>query len=247
MAALIEVENVTKRFRIPSAKRETIREHFFGLFTRRTFDDLCVLDSISFHVDQGETVGIMGRNGCGKSTLLKILAGIYRPDAGRVTVRAPITPILELGVGWKGELTARDNIFLTGTAMGLSLAELDAGVGEILRFAELERFENLELKFYSSGMSSRLAYAIAFQAVREILVLDEIFAVGDASFRARCEARYQELAAAGHTVVLVGHDTKTVERFCTRALLLDGAKIALEGTGAEIAKAYDRVVGGKAA
>ena len=244
---LIDVDRLVKTFVIPSAKRETIREHFFGAFKPRTFEELRVLDGVSFQVRRGETIGIMGRNGSGKSTLLRILAGIYQPDGGRVQVNAPLTPILQLGVGWKGDLTARDNIFLTGTAMGLSLAELDAGLDDILRFAELERFANLELKYYSSGMSSRLAYAIAFQAVRDILVLDEIFAVGDASFTARCEERYLELAKNGCTVVLVGHSERIIERFCSRAFLIEGGKLLVEGSGADVARAYGRVVGGQAA
>src|SRR5262249_15334961 len=152
----------------------------------------------------------MGRNGSGKSTLLKILAGIYRPDAGRVAVRGAITPILQLGVGWNPELTARDNLMLTGTAMGLTPHELHQQFDELIAFAELERFVDLQLKFYSSGMSARLAYSIAFRAVREVLLLDEVFAVGDGSFTGKCQQRYQELHAAGHTLVLVSHAPETI-------------------------------------
>ena len=162
-----------------------------GALRPRRFERLQVLDSVSFEVRRGETLGIMGRNGSGKSTLLKIVCGIYPPDRGRVTTRAAITPILELGVGWNPELDAIDNVFLIGSVMGLSLAEIRSSMDEILAFAELERFANLKLKYYSSGMSSRLAYAVAFRAVREVLVLDEIFAVGDAGFKARCEERYR--------------------------------------------------------
>jgi len=180
----------------------------------------------------------MGRNGSGKSTLLKILCGIYHPDSGTLQVRAPITPLLELGIGWNPDLDAIDNVLLMGTVMGMSLAEARGAVDEILAFAEVESFANLELKHYSSGMAARLAYAVAFRAVREILVIDEIFAVGDAGFRARCEARQRELSAAGHTTLLVSHDPRTIERFCPRALLLEGGRFVLEGTGAEVAEAY---------
>jgi ABC-type polysaccharide/polyol phosphate transport system ATPase subunit len=184
----------------------------------------------------------MGRNGCGKSTLLKIVSGIYQPDDGRIIARAPITPILELGVGWNPELDAIDNVCLLGSVMGMSLREIRAAVDEILAFAELERFANLKLQHYSSGMASRLAYAVAFKAVREVLVLDEIFAVGDAGFKARCEERYRTLSAAGHTVIIVSHDPKIIETFCSRALLLDRGRVVLGGTGTEIARAYLRLL-----
>jgi ABC-2 type transport system ATP-binding protein len=184
----------------------------------------------------------MGRNGSGKSTLLKIVSGIYQPDAGSVVVNAGLTPILELGVGWNPELDAVDNVFLMGAVMGLSLAQLRRSLDGILAFAELERFANQKLQHFSSGMASRLAYAVAFAAVREILVLDEIFAVGDAGFRARCEQRYRALHAAGHTLVMVSHAPGIVATFCTRALLLEGGRIVLEGSGDEVAAAYEKLL-----
>ena len=237
-AALIEVDHVSKAFRIPSVRRDTVREHLFGLLQPRRFERLQVLDAISFELRQGETLGIMGRNGSGKSTLLKVVCGIYPPDRGRVEVRAAVTPILELGVGWNPELDAVDNVFLLGGVMGLSLGEIRRSMDEILSFAELERFANLELKHYSSGMASRLAYAVAFRAVREVLVLDEIFAVGDAGFKARCEERYRRLRAAGHSVAMVSHDPLMIGKFCDRAVLLEGGRIVLEGAGHEVAARY---------
>jgi len=180
----------------------------------------------------------MGRNGSGKSTLLKIAAGIYTPDAGQVSLRAAITPILELGIGWNPDLDAIDNIELLGTVMGLSLRELRAAHDEILGFAGLERFANLELRHYSSGMGARLAYAVAFRAVREVLILDEIFAVGDAGFRERCEARYRELHRAGRSMLLVTHDPHVISAFCDRALLLEGGRIIAQGRARDIAEAY---------
>ncbi len=238
MAAAIEVRDVTKAFVIPSERRETIREHLLHLLRPRAFQKLQVLDGVSFDVRSGETVGIMGRNGSGKSTLLKVLCGVYRPDAGTVLARGGITPILELGVGWNPELDAIDNVMLVGSVMGLTLRELERDMDEILAFAELERFSHLKLKHYSSGMSARLGYSVAFKAVREVLVLDEIFAVGDAGFRKRCEDRYQQLRAEGRTIVLVSHDTRVVSTFCDRALLLDGGRIAVEGSGREVVDAY---------
>jgi len=193
---------------------------------------------VSFDLRRGEALGIMGRNGCGKSTLLKIICSVYPPDRGNVRVRAPLTPVLELGVGWNPELDAVDNVCLIGSVMGLSLTEIRQRMDRILAFAEIERFANLKLKHFSSGMSSRLGYAVAFEAVRDVRVLDEVFAVGDAGFRERCEERYRELRQGGHTVLMVGHDPRTIARFCNRALLLDDGKIVLEGPAAEVAERY---------
>jgi ABC-type polysaccharide/polyol phosphate transport system ATPase subunit len=237
-APLIEVDAVSKSFDIPSVRRETVREHLFGVLEPRKFERLQVLDRISFELKAGETLGIMGRNGCGKSTLLKILCGIYTPDAGAVRVHTGITPILELGVGWNPELDAIDNVFLIGTVMGLSLRDVERQLDDILGFAEVERFARLKLKHYSSGMASRLAYAVAFHAVREVLVLDEIFAVGDAGFRAKCDERYRELRRAGHTVIIVSHEGRVITTFCDRALLLDAGHIAMEASGRDIANLY---------
>jgi len=237
-ATLIEVDAVSKSFKIPSVRRETVREHLFGVLEPRKFERLQVLDRISFELRAGETLGIMGRNGCGKSTLLKILCGIYTADAGVVKVHSGITPILELGVGWNPELDAVDNVFLIGTVMGLSLRDVERQLDDILGFAEVERFARLKLKHYSSGMASRLAYAVAFHAVREVLVLDEIFAVGDAGFRAKCEERYRELRREGHTVIIVSHEGRIITTFCDRALLLDAGRVAMEASGRDIANLY---------
>jgi ABC-2 type transport system ATP-binding protein len=219
-------------------RRDTVREHALDLFRRRPHERLQVLDTVSFHLRRGESLGLMGRNGSGKSTLLKIISGIYTADAGHVVVRAPVTPILELGVGWNPDLDAIDNIELLGTVMGMSLRELRAATGEILAFADLERFANLELRHYSSGMAARLAYAVAFRAVREVLILDEIFAVGDAGFKERCQARYRELHQAGHSMLLVSHDPRAIAGFCQRAILLEAGRIIMDGPAAQVAETY---------
>jgi ABC-2 type transport system ATP-binding protein len=236
--AVLDVRGVTKTFDIPSRRRDTVREHVLDLFRHRPMERLQVLDAVNLEVRRGETLGIMGRNGCGKSTLLKIMAGVYRADSGSVVTSAPITAILELGLGWNPDLDAVDNVLLIGSVMGLSLKELRASIGEILAFADVERFANLELRHYSSGMAARLAYAVAFKAVREVLILDEIFAVGDAGFRERCEARYRQLSAAGHTVVLVSHAPPTIEAFCDRAVLIEGGRIVVDGSPRDVVDAY---------
>jgi ABC-2 type transport system ATP-binding protein len=235
---VIAVRGVSKAFSIPAVRRDTVREHALDLFRRRPPEQLRVLDSVTFELQRGESLGLMGRNGSGKSTLLKILSGIYAADDGEVTVRAPVTPILELGVGWNPDLDAIDNIELLGTVMGLSLRELRAATAEILQFAGLERFANLELRHFSSGMAARLAYAVAFRAVRDVLILDEIFAVGDAGFKERCQARYRELHASGRSMLLVSHEPRTIAAFCSRALLLEGGRIIMDGPAVEVADTY---------
>lgn len=237
-SSAIEMTGVSKSFTIPAVRRDTVREHALDLFRRHPTEKLQVLNNVSFELRRGESLGLMGRNGSGKSTLLKIASGIYAPDEGQVSLGAAITPILELGVGWNPDLDAIDNIELLGTVMGLSLRELRGARDEILGFAGLERFANLELRHYSSGMGARLAYAVAFRAVREVLILDEIFAVGDAGFRERCEDRYRQLHRAGHSMLLVTHDPHVVAAFCDRALLLEGGRIVAEGPAGVIAEAY---------
>jgi ABC-type polysaccharide/polyol phosphate transport system ATPase subunit len=236
--SIIEVDAVSKRFRIPTVHRETLREHVLGVFEPRRFERLQVLDRVTLSIRRGEAVGIMGRNGCGKSTLLKIVSGVYLPDSGEVRTRAAVTPVLELGVGWSPELDAIDNVCLIGSVMGLSLGQIRRRMDRILAFAELERFANLKLKHYSSGMAARLGYSVAFEAVRDVLVLDEIFAVGDAGFKARCVERFQELRASGHTMLLVSHDTHIVKTFCDRAILLENGRIDVEGSPDDVVTRY---------
>ncbi len=239
---VIEASSLTKSFVIPSVRRVTVREHALDLFRTRPRERLVILDRINFSVRRGEAVGLMGRNGSGKSTLLKILTGIYAPDSGQLSVRGEVTPILELGVAFNPELDVIDNVYLLGTVMGLSLRDIRTRLDDLLEFAELQRFARQKVQHLSSGMIARLAYAVAFSAVHEILVLDEIFAVGDAAFQARCEARFRELSAAGYTIVLVSHDTRTVARLCTRAVLLERGSVVEDGPAPRVADAYLRLL-----
>jgi ABC-type polysaccharide/polyol phosphate transport system ATPase subunit len=235
---VIEVAGVSKTFTIPSSRRDTVREHALDFFRPRPQERLRVLQSVSFELRHGESLGLMGRNGSGKSTLLKIMSGIYPADSGRVDVHAAVTPILELGVGWNPDLDAIDNIELLGTVMGMTLKQLRGATREILEFAELEQFAHLELRHYSSGMAARLAYAVAFRAVREVLILDEVFAVGDAGFKERCQQKYRDLHRAGHSMLLVSHEPRTIAAFCGRALLLEGGEIVLAGPAERVASRY---------
>ena len=235
---ILEAHGIHKTFIIPSSRRMTVREHALELFRPQKPQRLQVLEGIDLRLEPGEALGIMGRNGSGKSTLLKILAGIYPPDHGKVIRHAPITPLLELGVGWNPELDAIDNVYLLGTVMGMTLREVRDALDEILAFAEVEPFAHLKLKFYSTGMAARLAYAVAFRAVREILILDEIFAVGDQGFKNRCRERYAELRDAGHSILMVSHEPAILAESCDRAVLLDSGKILRQGSAEEITEAY---------
>ena len=200
---------------------------------------------MSFDVEAGETLGIMGRNGCGKSTLLKILCGLYQPQRGTVVRHGTLTAILELGAGWNPELSARDNVLLLGTVMGMRLRDVRRALDEILEFAELCGFADLELKHFSSGMAMRLAYSVALWAVRDVLILDEVFAVGDAGFKTKCQARFDELVARGCTVILVSHESGAIAEHCRRAVLLEGGRSGLDASGAEVAAAYLELLGGE--
>ena len=241
---VLEASGICKTFRIPDVARNTVRQHVLAFFRPRVFRDLHVLRDVSFELRPGESLGLMGRNGSGKSTLLKIIAGIYQPDRGKVVRRGAITPILELGLGWNPELDAIDNVYLIGAVMGLTLPEIRRAVDEILAFAELETFANMKLRHYSTGMAARLAYAVAFHAVREILILDEVFAVGDAGFRGRCEERYRALSAAGHSIILVSHNATIISTFCKRALLLDDGQILCDGPAATVCEEYEELLTG---
>ena len=235
---LIEVDSVSKSFWIPDEPRHTVREHVMAGFMPRPRRRLPVLDSVSLHLHKGEELCVMVANGCGKSTLLKLVCGIYIPDEGTITTRAAITPILDLGVGWNPELDAVDNVYLIGGLMGLSLPEIGRSLDAILEFAELRPFARMHLKHFSSGMAARLAYAVAFQAVREVLVLDEVLAVGDAGFKQRCEARYKEIRAAGHTTLVVSHEPYIIRSFCDRAVMLREGRIVAEGPASDVADVY---------
>jgi ABC-type polysaccharide/polyol phosphate transport system ATPase subunit len=235
---LIELHSVSKSFWIPDEHRNTVRDLVFSAFRPRPLRQLRVLDSVSLSLRRGEALGLMGANGSGKSTLLKILCGIYIPDSGQVVTRGRVTPILELGIGWNPELDAVDNIYLIGTVMGLPLAAVRRDVDEILDFAELRPFARMQVKHYSSGMASRLAYAVAFKAVADVLVLDEILAVGDAGFKQRCEERYRELRDAGCSTIVVSHIPSIISKFCDRALLLESGRFIMDGPADEVAAAY---------
>jgi ABC-type polysaccharide/polyol phosphate transport system ATPase subunit len=237
----IEVVGVEKSFRLPHQQRTTLKEHFLHPFERTTYENQVALANVSFAVERGEFFGIIGPNGSGKSTLLKILAGIYRQSRGEVRIDGVLSPFIELGVGFNPELTARDNIRINGTLLGLSLSELKRRYDEIVAFAELERFVDQKLKNYSSGMQVRLAYSIAIQVDFDILLLDEVLAVGDESFQRKCMDTFERFRAEGKTIVLVSHDLGAIAQHCDRALLLENGVTRAIGAPDDVIDAYHRV------
>ena len=235
----IDVTNVSKTFTVPHEPRLRLKEYFAQPFRERTYDRNEALKNISVSIPHGEFFGIIGRNGSGKSTLLKVLAGIYRSDSGVVRIDGLLSPFIELGVGFNLELSARDNIHVNGTLIGLTGRQIAERFDHILAFAELERFVDQQLKNYSSGMLMRLAYSIAVQVPFEILLVDEVLAVGDASFQAKCAETFRQMRIDGKTVVFVSHGLDAVRSFCDRVMLIeDGACLGI-GEPDEIVDLYE--------
>jgi ABC-type polysaccharide/polyol phosphate transport system ATPase subunit len=237
----IQVEDVKKSFRIPTQRVDSLKERAVHPFASRDYRELRALDGVSFEIHQGEFFGIVGRNGSGKSTLLKILASIYKADAGRIRMAGRLAPFIELGVGFNVELTARENVILNGVMMGLTQRETRGRLDAVLDFAELHDFADLKLKNFSSGMLVRLAFSTMMQADADILLIDEVLAVGDAAFQQKCADAFHEMKAAGKTIVLVTHEMKTVEEYCHRAMLIDAGEIRQIGDPAEIGRQYLRL------
>lgn len=238
----IKVDGISKTFKLPHEKHTSIKGLFVNrLRKRRSYEKQRVLNNISFDVKKGEFFGIVGRNGSGKSTLLKILAGIYRQNKGEITINGKLTPFIELGVGFNPELSGRENVYLNGALLGIGRKEMDELYNDIVEFAELENFMDQKLKNYSSGMQVRLAFSIAIRAKGDILLLDEVLAVGDAAFQKKCLDYFNELKRNKQTVVLVTHDMNSVERFCDRAMLIESGEIYVMGKSTDVAREYEEM------
>lgn len=235
----IRVEHVTQKFRVIHERPDTLRE-LFSKFFRHTvqYHDFDAVKNVSFAINEGEMVGIIGRNGSGKSSLLKIIAGVYRPTAGRVEVRGTVAPLLELGAGMHPELTGRENILLNGLLMGYSKRQMQAREESIIEFAEIGDFIDAPMKQYSSGMYTRLAFAVATEVDPNILIMDEILAVGDTAFQAKCFQRIQRFREAGKTILLVTHSMSQVVEYCDRAILLDRGSVVFDGLPEEAVEIY---------
>ncbi|HMI81598.1 MAG TPA: ABC transporter ATP-binding protein [Solirubrobacterales bacterium] len=234
----IQVEDLHKSFRIPTHRIDSLKERVVRPFATRDYRELHALDGISFEIRQGEFFGIVGRNGSGKSTLLKLLASIYRADSGRILMAGRLAPFIELGVGFNHELTARENVVLNGVMMGLTPAETRRRLDAVLEFAELGEFSDLKLKNYSSGMLVRLAFSLMLEVDADILLIDEVLAVGDAAFQQKCADAFHTMKAAGKTIVLVTHQMASVEEFCHRAMLISDGRIEEIGDPADVGRRY---------
>ena len=236
---VIVVDSISKQFKIPHQKKTTLFQNMIGV-VRRQFDyeQFWALKDVSFEVRRGETFGIIGRNGSGKTTLLKILAKVLYPDTGSLRIDGKVAPFLELGVGFQPELTAKENVYIYSSILGMSNKDVDKKYDEMFQFAELRKFENMRLKNFSFGMYMRLAFSTAIYTNPDNLLIDEVFAVGDEAFQKKCTDKINELRELDKTIVFVSHDLEAVKALCQRSLLLDHGQIVSIGTTEKVINDY---------
>lgn len=239
--AAISLSHVSKSFRLPNEKFQTLKERALHPLRASRSSRLHAVQDVSLEIPSGEFFGIVGRNGSGKSTLLKCLAGIYQTDGGTIEVNGRLSPFIELGVGFNADLTARDNVIINAIMLGLSRKEAEARFDQIVAFAELEEFMDLKLKNYSSGMQIRLAFSVAIQVEAEIILIDEVLAVGDAAFQQKCFNEFIRMKEEGRTIVFVTHDMGAIERFCDRAMLMERGQVVNVGEPGEITRQYNQL------
>ena len=239
----VKLEHVTQRFRLIHERPDTLRELFSKFFRHEvSYHDFDAVKDVSLEVPDGQMLGVIGRNGSGKSTLLKIIAGVYKPLSGKVHVEGKIAPMIELGAGFHSELTGRENILLNGLLMGYSKEEMQEREQRIIDFAEIGDFIDSPVKQYSSGMHTRLAFAVATEVDPQILLVDEILSVGDAGFQQKSFARIQNFRQAGKTILFVSHSMPQVTTYCDRAILLEKGSIIADGDPVEVAEAYKNLM-----
>jgi len=235
----IKVSNVTKTFRLFHEKRNTVYETVSGFFNKKKyFETLLVLDNISFEVKKGEMFGIIGRNGIGKTTLLRLLSGIYKPNSGKISIDGSLVPFLGLGSGFQVEMTATENVILYGKLLGIPRKKIEENVNEVMKFAELERFADTKLKNFSSGMYARLAFATAVQVDPQIILIDEILAVGDIGFKKKSFETFLSYRKRKKSIVLVTHDLNAIRENCDRAMFLNDGKIVEIGEPQQVTESY---------
>ena len=235
----IDVKDVSMMFNLSKNREDGLKEYFINILKGKVhFDEFWALSDINLQVKKGDSVALIGRNGSGKSTLLKTIAGIIKPTAGSVTVKGTIAPLIEISGGFDRSLSARENIYLSGAMHGHTRRYMDRRFDEIIKFAELEKFVDVPIKNYSSGMISRLGFAIATCVDADIIIADEVLAVGDAKFREKCEKRINEMLSGGTTILFVSHNAAQVKKVCQKAVWLDKGQIIRRGTAKEICDAY---------
>jgi len=236
---IIEVENVSMRFNLYKEKVDSIKEYFIKLAKGTLhYEEFWALRDISFSLGKGDSLGLVGRNGSGKSTLLKLLAGVMKATSGSVRVGGSVAPLIELGAGFDMDLTAKENIYLNGAVLGYSKKEMDGHFDKIVEFSELEEFLDVPVKNFSSGMFARLGFSIATVGVPDVLIVDEILAVGDFKFQEKCQDRIQSMLKGGTTLLFVSHSAEQVTELCTKALWLDGGKMKMFGEVSHVCEAY---------
>ena len=244
---IISIDHVSMRFNLSKEKHESLKEYFVALLHGGVrFDEFFALDDVSFDIMPGDFYGLIGLNGSGKSTLLKVISGVYKPSAGKVTVNGTIAPLIELGAGFDMDLTARENIYLNGTVLGYTPKYIDSKFDDIVEFSELQEFLDVPLKNYSSGMVARIGFAIATITKPDILIADEVLSVGDFLFQQKCEKRMKELMAGGTTVILVSHSIEQIERMCSKVAWLSHGHLKMNGDTETVCAAYKATQRGEA-
>ena len=243
---IVEVENVSMRFNLAKERTDTIKEYILKLAKRQLFfDEFWALQDVSFSVQPGESLALLGRNGCGKSTMLKVIAGVMSATRGKVNVRGNIAPLIELGAGFDMDLTARENIYMNGAIMGFDRKFMDRHFDEIVDFSELQEFLDVPVKNFSSGMVARLGFSVATIVEAEILIVDEILAVGDVAFQKKCEQRMTKLLSGGTTLIFVSHSGEQVKRLCKKAVWLDHGVVQMQGDSGPVYDAYQQFLNGE--
>lgn len=235
----VDVKNISKKFNIYHEKRTSIFEAVLGIFNRnKHYEVLQALDGVSFNVKKGEMFGIIGHNGSGKTTLLRIISHIFQPDTGSVDVKGTIIPVLALGLGFHPELTATTNIIQSGILLGFSRKEITSKIDDVIKYAELEKFADIKIKNFSAGMQMRLAFSTAIQVDPDVLILDEIFAVGDLNFQQKCYETIMDFKKRGKSIIFVSHDMTPIKKMCDRAMHLNHGKVDKIGTPDEAIASY---------
>ncbi|MBR4422028.1 MAG: ABC transporter ATP-binding protein [Erysipelotrichaceae bacterium] len=241
---MIEVRNVTMKFRMSDEPINSLKEIFTtALSGKLKYNEFLALDDVSFDLEKGKTLGLIGKNGAGKSTTLKLISGILKPTSGSIIVHGNVVPMLELGAGFDLELTGKENIYLNGAILGYSKEYLESKYDEIVDFAEIREFIDMPIRNYSSGMMARLAFSIASVVQPEILIVDEILAVGDVAFQEKSFNRMKELMSGGATVLFVSHDLEKIEEMCDKVIWLDKGKVVMDGKTKKVCTAYRKAQG----